>query len=477
MALRIQNTLSRSLEPFEPADPHRVTVYACGPTIYDFAHLGNFRTFMVFDLLHRTLEWMGYGVRFVVNFTDVDDKVIRAARERGRSISEHTEPFAEAFLADADALGIRRFDLNPRATHYIPQMIELVQRLVDRGLAYPTGDGSVYFRIAAFPGYGKLSGIDPDQVRPGARVAVDEYGKDDVRDFALWKGARPEEVEVGAGWASPWGLGRPGWHLECSAMSMAELGESIDLHLGGEDLIFPHHEDEIAQSEGCTGRTFARYWMHVKHLLLEGRKMSKSLGNTTTLHELLEEGVDPAAARHLLLSAHYRSELNFTREALEGSGRAIRRILDFADRLERTRVDAALEPGGVLPAMAWKALADFRAALEDDLNAPGALAALFVLVGEANAALDAHPAVHPDDLQVLREALESMDQVLGLLEVGRRGRAVTDAFALWVQGKVDERRAARAARDFGAADRIRKELAEAGVTLEDTPDGTVWKRG
>lgn len=477
MALRLHNSLSRQTEPFEPVDPAQVRIYACGPTIYDYAHLGNFRTFAVFDLLHRTLEWKGYPVRFVVNFTDVDDKVIRAARERGVQIGDHTEPFAQAFLADADALGLRRFDLYPRATQYIRPMIDLVQRLLDRGLAYTTDDGSVYFRIAAFPEYGKLSGVDVGQVRTGTRVAVDEYGKDDVRDFALWKGARPEEAEVGAAWDSPWGPGRPGWHLECSAMSLTELGDTLDIHLGGEDLIFPHHEDEIAQSEGATGKTFARCWLHVKHLLLEGRKMSKSLGNTTTLRQLLDEGVSPSAVRHLLLSAHYRSELNFTRDGLDGSARAVRRLLDFSERLERTRVaEAGVELG--LSAMAAQALERFEAGLDDDLNVPNALAALFVLIGEVNAALDraGDSPVSIEDVQTVRNALGSMDQVLGLVEAGQREREVDQDFGAWVERLLDERTAARGARDFARADEIRKELLAVGVVVEDSAAGSRWKR-
>lgn len=476
MALRFHNTLTRRVEPFEPLDPTLVRVYACGPTIYDYAHIGNFRTFLVFDLLHRTLEWRGYAVKFVMNFTDVDDKVIRAARERGVRIEEHTEPFAEAFLADADALGMLRFDLNPRATHYIAPMIQMVERLVERGLAYVTEDGSVYFRIAGFPDYGKLSGIDPDQVRSGARVAVDEYGKDDLRDFALWKAARPEEVEVGAGWESPWGTGRPGWHLECSAMSQAELGDTLDIHLGGEDLIFPHHEDEIAQSEGATGKPFVRTWMHVKHLLIEGRKMSKSLGNTTTLRDLLDEGVDPASIRHLLLGAHYRSEINLTRDGLEASGRAVRRLLDFRERLDRTPSSGTGTPAG-LADLARKGLEAFGDALDDDLNTPEALAALFVMVGEVNGALDRARGPVPDaELQKVREALASMDQVLGLLDLASRGRVVDDDFRVWVEGLIEERRKARQSRDFARADAIRVELTAAGVVVEDSPEGSRWKR-
>jgi len=477
MTLRLHNTLTRRVEPFHPMDPERVLVYACGPTIYDTAHLGNFRTFMVFDLLHRTLEWLGYGVRFVMNFTDVDDKVIQAARERGVTIREHTEPFALAFLEDCDALGLRPFDLNPRATDYIQPMIRMVERLVERGLAYPTEDGSVYFRIAAFPGYGRLSGVDPEKARSGLRVAVDDYGKDDVRDFALWKAAKPEELAVGAGWESPWGVGRPGWHLECSCMSIEELGETLDLHLGGEDLIFPHHEDEIAQSEGATGKPFVRHWLHVKHLLMEGRKMSKSLGNTTHLRDLLQEGVDPAAIRHLLLSAHYRTELNFTRDGLEASRKAVERLLDFQDRLDRTPGTPGGEAGGLSEA-AERGVSAFRDALRDDLNISGALAALFIFVGEAHAILDREGGeVASEAVGAAQEALRSMDEVTGLLELGRRGREVDGAFAAWVEGLLEERRRARATREFARADAIRQELAGAGVVVEDSPEGTRWKRG
>lgn len=476
MALRFHNTLTRRLEPFEPLDPEMVRVYACGPTIYDYAHIGNFRTFLVFDLLHRTLEWRGYGVKFVMNFTDVDDKVIRAARERGVRIEEHTEPFARAFLSDADALGMERFDLYPRATGYIAPMIRMVERLIERELAYVTEDGSVYFRIAAFEGYGKLSGIDPDQVRSGARVAVDEYGKDDLRDFALWKAARPEEVEVGAGWESPWGLGRPGWHLECSAMSQAELGETLDIHLGGEDLIFPHHEDEIAQSEGATGKPFVHTWMHVKHLLIEGRKMAKSLGNTTTLRDLLEEGVDPASIRHLLLGAHYRSEINLTRDGLEASGRAVRRLLDFRERLDRTPSAGEGTSAG-LSEVVRKGLTAFQEALDEDLNTPEALAALFVMVGEVNAALDrVRGPILAAELSEVQAALASMDRVLGLLELASRRRVVDDDFREWVEGLLEERRRARQSRDFARADAIRVELTAAGVVVEDSPEGSRWKR-
>ncbi|MFC1662491.1 cysteine--tRNA ligase, partial [Gemmatimonadota bacterium] len=333
MALRLFNTLSRTLEDFEPLEPGKVRVYGCGPTIYDLPHVGNYRSFLVYDLLHRYLEWSGYDVRFVTNLTDVDDRTIKGALERGVSIQEYTAPFGEAFLDGTRTLGIRPFDAYPRATEYVEAMTRFVKRLEDKGLAYQADDGSVFFPISSFAEYGKLSRIDPDAVRPGTRVATDDYGKEDARDFALWKAAKEEDEEAGAAWDSPWGRGRPGWHLECSVMSISELGETLDIHLGGEDLIFPHHEDEIAQSEGATGKPFVRYWLHVKHLLLEGQKMSKSLGNTVTVEELINRGYDSAAIRHHLLSAQYRRELNFTMDGLDGSTRAVQRLLDFEARL------------------------------------------------------------------------------------------------------------------------------------------------
>ncbi len=488
MGLHLFNTLSRSLESFRPLEEGRVGVYACGPTIYGPAHIGNFRAFVFYDLVHRTLEWLGLEVRFVMNFTDVDDKTIRAAAERGLTLEPYTAPFAEAFLAEADALGITRFDLYPRATHYVEEMKALVQRLLDRGMAYQTEDGSVFFDISSFPDYGKLSGKDLEQVRTGERVADDEYGKEDTRDFALWKGAKAGDEEVGAAWDAPWGRGRPGWHLECSAMALSEVGTTVDIHLGGEDLVFPHHEDEIAQSEGATGEPFVRTWLHVKHLRVEGRKMSKSLGNFITVRELLDEGVSPAAIRHQLLSAHYRSELNFTREGLEASDRAVNRLLDFEARL------AALPgvpphgggpsgPGGpageedALQEAAEGAMARFSAALRDDLNVPEGMAAVFVLLNQVNVLLDRGPdEVSPAGVHAVREALGSMDRILGLLEVGRRSRTVDPELAAWVENRLLQRSEARASRDWARADEIREELSGQGIAIEDTPQGTRWKR-
>ena len=386
MALRLTNTLTRSVQAFEPLEPGKARVYACGPTIYDNAHIGNFRSFVVYDLLHRYLEWSGYDVRFVMNLTDVDDKTIEAAAQAGVSVAEYTRPFGDAILADARTLGIRPADSYPRATEYVDPMVRFVERLEKNGLAYATEDG-VYFRISAFPEYGRLKGLDPASMQSGARVAVDEYEKDDARDFVLWKSTKPIDEETGAAWDSPWGRGRPGWHLECSVMAVTELGDTVDIHLGGEDLVFPHHENEIAQSEGATGRRFVRHWVHVKHLILEGKKMSKSLGNTVTVRELLEQGYEPAAIRHQLLSAQYRSELNFTTEGLGASARAVQRLLDFHARLEAATDDpaAAVTP---IPDLSAAMVDGFRDAMDNDLNSAEALAALFVFVKDVNAELD-----------------------------------------------------------------------------------------
>ena len=475
MALRLYNTASRTLEPLAPFDPERVGIYACGPTLYGPAHIGNFRTFLFYDLVHRYLAWRGYGVHFVMNFTDVDDKTIDAARERGVTLAAYTSAYERQMLEEADALGVRRFAAYPKATAYIGRMVELVERLLERELAYEVPGGSVFFRIAAFPGYGALSGRDPGGGRMGERVTGDDYGKEDERDFALWKGAKEGDREVGAAWNAPWGEGRPGWHLECSAMALAEVGGTLDLHLGGEDLIFPHHEDEIAQSEGATGEPFARHWVHAKHLRVEGRKMSKSLGNIVTVGALLGEGVAPATIRHHLLSAHYRTELNFTRDGLEASRRAVGRLLDF-DRRLRAHPVGMDGPEAGLPEASEEAIAAFRRALDDDLNVSQGLAALFGFVNRCNVRLDAHPVLPAAERDAALAALESMDEVLGLLDVGGRGRAVDCGLGEWVEERIEARRRARAGRDWALADAIRDELAAEGIVVEDGPAGTRWKR-
>ena len=479
MALKLYDTLTRSVRDFQPAHPPVVRLYACGPTVYDHAHIGNYRAFLVYDLLHRYLTFSGYEVDFVMNLTDVDDKTIDRASEEGKNVREYTAPFTEDILADARTLGILPARSYPRASGYVPQMVAWVERLEEKGLAYSTEDGSVYFSIGTFPTYGRLKGLDPECARPGARVADDEYEKENARDFALWKAAKPVDEAVGAVWDSPWGRGRPGWHLECSVMSITELGETLDIHMGGEDLVFPHHENEIAQSEGVTGKPFVLHWVHVKHLVVEGEKMSKSLGNTITVHQLLEEGLMPATIRHQLLGAQYRRELNFTRDGLAASAAAVQRLLDFEARLAETVGVEAEQPrdsSGPLARLAGEAVGAFRVALDDDLNSAEALAALFVFVNRVNGELDAASEVAESDLEAARSALASIDEVLGLLSVAREGLEVDDDVASWIESLIAERGAARVGRDFARADAIRDKLAERGIVLEDSAGGTRWKR-
>ncbi|HUP52103.1 MAG TPA: cysteine--tRNA ligase, partial [Longimicrobiales bacterium] len=420
------------------------------------------------------LEWSGYEVRFVMNLTDVDDKTIDGAVAAGETVAAFTKPFGDAFLEDARTLGMLPMDAYPRATQYIEPMVDFVGRLLESGHAYRAEDGAVYFSVASFEPYGQLKGIDTSTLRPGARVAQDEYDKEDARDFALWKAATEEDERTGAAWDAPWGRGRPGWHLECSVMSLEELGETLDLHLGGEDLIFPHHENEIAQSESATGRPFVRNWLHVKHLQVEGRKMSKSLGNYVTVRELLHEGYDPASIRHQLISAHYRSDLNFTRDGLSASRRAVQRLLDFEARLREVSVSDGAAPTE-LPALAEDALSSFRAAMDNDFNTADALAAVFTLVSRANAALDRAGEVSPGDRDGVLALLSSVDRVLGLLEVARAARTVDGGIAAWVEERIEARADARSRKDFAAADAVRDELAAKGIVLEDGPTGTRWK--
>jgi cysteinyl-tRNA synthetase len=481
MPLRFYNTLSRSIEEFQPISGKQVGVYACGPTVYRPPHVGNYRTFIFNDLLHRYLEWKGYDVKFVMNLTDVEDKIIEEAHQKGVQIDDVTAPVTQAFLDDLASLGIKPVDVHPRATEKIQEMVDIIAKLIERGHAYES-EGSVYFAIASLPGYGKLSRIELQDQRSGAGlqtrerggIDADEYEKEDARDFALWKAAKDIDRAAGAAWQTPWGEGRPGWHIECSAMSMAELGETFDIHTGGEDLIFPHHEDEIAQSEGATGKPFVRYWLHVKHLLVNGEKMSKSKRNDYKLNELVERGYSEAAIRYLLLSAHYRKELNFTFEGLDDAQAALRRLVDFADRLHAAPIDGA--GVGELAQIAQNALTAFEAGLDDDLNTPEALAALFTFVREANAALNKGP-VAGEDRDAALAALARIDDVFGFIELARsQARNVDEDFAAWVEDRIAARQAARARRDFSGADAIRGELTAAGVVVEDTPQGARWKK-
>ncbi len=479
MPLRFYNTLTRREEEFVPLEAGKAGMYACGPTVYAPPHIGNLRTFFFADILHRYLEYRGYQVRFVMNLTDVDDKTIAGAVRESMSLEEYTAPFIDIFFRSLEILGIARADAYPRATHHVPGMIELLRRLEERGLAYTTEDGSLYFDISAFPDYGKLSGVDISQVRRSERILSDEYEKEDVRDFALWKAAKPEDEKVGAAWDTPWGRGRPGWHLECSVMSMQELGETFDIHGGGVDLIFPHHEDEIAQSEGATGKPFVRYWLHAEHLLVDGQKMAKSLGNFYTLQDLLERGIKASAIRHVFLTAHYRSKLNFTFQALEQAEEAVRRVRATRDRLTSHRsvlhpVD--LEDVPQLHDAAAEALGAFARAMDDDLNTSVALSALHGLARSVNLRLDelGHRPITEAEQAAALDAFRRMDSVLYVLELADREDVVDPELAVWVEERIAERQAARRARDFARADAIRDELAQRGVVVEDTPQGPRW---
>jgi len=468
-SLTLFNTYGRRLERFVPLVASEVRLYTCGPTVYNHAHIGNLRTFLFEDLLCRTFTYLGYRVRQVMNLTDVDDKTIRAAAEQGVTLAAYTEPYIASFFSDLDRLQVRRAERYPKATEHVPEMIALVARLVERGAAY-VSDGSVWFRIASDPDYGRLSGIDPEAVRRGERVASDEYEKEDVRDFVLWKGAKEGEPS----WDSPWGPGRPGWHIECSAMAMKYLGETFDLHCGGVDNIFPHHENEIAQSEGATGVKYVRYWVHSEHLLVDGEKMSKSLGNQYTLDDLLARGARLRAVRYLMQSVHYRQKLNFTFPSLEAAGAALRRIDDFRFRLEHAREAAA--GGPALAALTTAFEERFDAALADDLNVSGALGALFEWIREVNGAID-REALGAGDRERLLAALARADEVFGVFDASRWPEsAETGPAEAEVEELVAAREVARRGRDWAEADRLRDQLAALGVVVEDTPNGPRWKR-
>src|SRR4051812_21589123 len=446
--LRLYNTLARRVEPFAPAEGDTVRIYSCGPTVYNPAHLGNFRTFLFVDLLRRVLRLRGWRVKQVMNLTDVDDKIIRRAAEQGKTIREVTEPVTEVFFADRDYLRIEPAEAYPKATDYVPQMVELVRRLVERGVAYQAEDGSVYFAIDRFPSYGKLSRLDKRELKAGARVAQDDYTKENAQDFALWKAAKPEDEQVQAAWDSPWGRGRPGWHLECSAIAIDLLGETLDIHCGGIDLIFPHHEDEIAQSEAATGQQFSRFWCHGAFLLTEGAKMAKRLGNVTTVKNIRESQISAAAIRRFVFNTHYRKELNLTEEALEASIDSVRRVGVFADRLKSAR-------GGTpqLASAAEELVRSTEAALFDDLNAPEAIAALSVFITRANAELDRAG----DDLESLAKARSAFERVNGVLDIVPDAEQADTSLQTWVEERLAARRTARGQRDFATADRIRAE--------------------
>jgi cysteinyl-tRNA synthetase len=463
VTLRLRDTLTGETRPLEPLEPGRVRIYSCGPTVYGPAHIGNFRSFLFADLLVRYLRWRGLDVTWVMNITDVDDKIIRGANEAGVSIGELADRWLERFVADGRALRMTTPDALPRATDHIDEMVALIQTLLDKGHAYRTEDGSIFFRIDSWPAYGRLARLDPEQLRVGERVEADEYGKADVRDFALWKGPKPGEPS----WDTALGPGRPGWHIECSAMSMALLGPSFDIHTGGVDLIFPHHEDEIAQSEAATGQPFVRTWLHCDHLRLGGTKMAKSTGNIHRVVELLEDGVSPRALRYALLAVHYRQALEFAPDSLAAAAAAIER-LDALELALDTYAEAR-DDSQDLPAVLADARAAFEAALDDDLNVSAALAALFDLVRELNRRI-AERGLSTADASRALGVMRDLDRVLAILP--DETPDLPDGAAQMLEA----REAARAARDWATSDRLRDELAALGVVVEDTRDGQRWRR-
>jgi cysteinyl-tRNA synthetase len=462
-AIRLQDTLTGDLRPLEPLEPGHVRIYSCGPTVYGPAHIGNFRSFLFADLLVRYLRYRGLRVTWVMNLTDIDDKIIRGAAAEGITHTQLADRYAERFLADAGALGMTRPDVLPRATEHIPQITDLVATLIERGHAYRTDDGSIFFRIASWPAYGRLARLDPEAMRVGERVEADEYGKDDVRDFALWKGPKPGEPS----WSTPVGQGRPGWHIECSAMAMAHLGPSFDIHTGGVDLVFPHHEDEIAQSEAATGKPFVRTWLHCAHLRMDGEKMAKSTGNIARVADLVAAGISPRALRYALISVHYRASLNYSDASLAAAGAAVERIDALLSALAAYREDRADDPD--LPGVLASIRDGFEAALDDDLNVSAALASLFDGVRELNRRLDAR-LLSTADAERATALIRDLDTVLGVAAPAEQ------ALDPELEALLAERVAARAARDWAASDRLRDELLARGVAVEDTRDGQRWRQ-
>lgn len=468
-SLLLFNTETRQKEILRPADEHCVRMYTCGPTVYNYAHIGNFRTYVFEDLLRRTIKYFGMDVEQVMNLTDVDDKTIRGATEEGKSLDEYTKTYKKAFFDDLGTLGIEKVEHYPAATDYIPEMIEMIQQLMEKGIAYQGADGSVYYSIRKFGRYGCLSKLNLEELQEGAseRVASDEYEKDSASDFVLWKGYDSER-DGSIFWESPFGPGRPGWHLECSAMAMKILGETIDLHVGGVDNIFPHHENEIAQSEACSGKTFARMWAHSEHLIVDNKKMSKSLGNFYTLRDLLDKGFTGRQVRYLLLQVHYRTQLNFTLQGLEAAKQSLDRLDAFVRRIHEMQKE---NKSGSIPDSLEEILEkreeEFKKALGDDLNISVALAALFELVREVNFLSD-QGEMSAEGAQKVEKALQSMDQVIGIMDFQSGEERVPQE----ILDAVEKRKNARKNKDWALADEMRDFIQEQGYVLEDTAQGT-----
>lgn len=459
MSLQFYNTMGRSIQEFRPLQDGRVGMYTCGPTVYNYAHIGNYRAYIFEDLLRRYLKYCGFDVTQVMNLTDVDDKTIKGANSAGVGLGEFTKQYKDAFFEDIRTLNIEQAEHYPAATDHVPEMIALIEKLFENGYAYQSGDGSVYFKISACKDYGRLAQLDMDGLRAGERVAQDEYEKENAADFALWKAWDEDDGEVF--WESPWGRGRPGWHIECSAMSMKYLGESFDIHTGGIDNIFPHHVDEIAQSESATGKEYVHTWLHCAHLVVEGKKMSKSLGNFFSLRELLDKGYSGRELRYELIGTHYRQTLNFSMAGLDAARHSLQRIDAFVARLKKLAGDGG---ESALPAWAEQSEVDFARALDDDLNISEALAALFELIHAGNRKLDAGE-VSAQDAQSVLQLLLRLDSVFGFIEQGDEG------IDSEIEQLAEQRQQARRSKDWAEADRLRDLIAAKGYRVEDTPDG------
>jgi len=468
VTLKLHNTLTGTKDAFQPLTPGQVGMYTCGPTVWNFAHVGNLRAFLFYDLVRRHLQVSGYHLTHVMNLTDLDDRIIDQAMHAGVTIGEYVKPYVAAFFEDMAALRAQQVEHYPRATEHIAEMIEMIGVLIEHQYAY-IADGDVYFRIASFPSYGALSHIDRSGLKAGIRVATDKYDKESVSDFALWKKAQTQDEKLEAAWDAPFGKGRPGWHIECSAMSKHYLGETLDIHAGGVDLMFPHHENEIAQSEAANHKQFARVWLHSEHLTdATGEKMSKSAGGFTTLRDLVDAGHDPVAVRFFLLAnAHYRARLRLSTEGLHAAAEQVRRLREFADRVRRSAPDDVADDG--LPRRIAEVRSAYREALDDDLNLPQGVGLVFELVREANAALDARR-VGAASRDALLAFIAEFDAHLDVV------RAEEPGLADEVERLISEREAARKARDFARSDQIRDELRQKGIALEDSRDGVRWRR-